>query len=60
MPRPVNILLVDDEARNLDVLETILESPEYRLVRAQNADDALRALVREPLPCWCWMCGCRT
>ena len=41
----VNILLVDDEARNLDVLEAILESPDYRLVRAQNADEALRALV---------------
>jgi two-component system, sensor histidine kinase and response regulator len=47
MPDPVNILLVDDEARNLDVLESILESPDYRLVRAQSADEALRALVSE-------------
>ena len=47
MPDPVNILLVDDEARNLDVLESILESPDYRLVRAQNADEALRALVMD-------------
>ena len=45
MPDPVNILLVDDEARNLDVLESILQSPDFRLVRAQNADEALRALV---------------
>jgi len=44
---PVNILLVDDEARNLDALESILESPEHRLVRAQNADEALRALVKD-------------
>ena len=44
---PVNILLVDDESRNLDVLESILESPDYRLVRAQSADEALRALVSE-------------
>jgi signal transduction histidine kinase len=43
----VNILLVDDEARNLDVLESILGSSDYRLVRAQNADDALRALVSD-------------
>lgn len=44
---PVNLLLVDDEARNLDVLETILDSPEYKLVRAQNAEDALKALVQD-------------
>ncbi len=43
----VNILLVDDDARNLEVLESILSAPEYRLVRAQNADDALKALVEE-------------
>ena len=47
MADKVSILLVDDEARNLDVLETVLASPEYRLVRAQNADEALRALVTE-------------
>jgi len=43
----VNILLVDDDARNLDALESILESPEHRLVRAQTADAALHALVKE-------------
>jgi signal transduction histidine kinase len=43
----VNILLVDDEVRNLDALEAILQSPEYRLVRARSADEALRALVTE-------------
>lgn len=42
---PVNILLVDDETRNLDVLESILYAPAYRLVRATSANDALLALV---------------
>jgi PAS domain S-box-containing protein len=41
----VNILIVDDEARNLDVLESILYQPGYRLVRATSADEALLALV---------------
>ena len=51
-PRPssvkadvINILLVDDEARNLDVLESILTSPEYGLVRVQTAQDALMTLL---------------
>ena len=46
-PVPVNILLVDDEPRNLDVLEGLLASPEHRLVRANGATDALMALLRE-------------
>ena len=41
----VNILLVDDEPRNLTVLESILEYPGYRLVRAESSDQALLALV---------------
>jgi PAS domain S-box-containing protein len=41
----VNILLVDDEVRNLDVLESILASPNHRLVRAQAAQEALMALI---------------
>ena len=45
MNETINILLVDDEARNLDALEAILESPEYRLFRAQSANDALLALL---------------
>jgi PAS domain S-box-containing protein len=44
-PVPVNILLVDDEPRNLDVLESSLESPEYSLVRALTADEALMLLL---------------
>ena len=42
---PVNILIVDDEPRNLDVLESILYRPDYRLVRATSANDALLKLV---------------
>lgn len=42
---PINILIVDDEPANLLVLETVLEDPGYRLVRAQTADQALLALV---------------
>jgi signal transduction histidine kinase len=45
---PINILIVDDEPKNLTVLETILDDPDYRLVRAETADEALLALVSEP------------
>src|SRR5579871_3880142 len=41
----VNLLLVDDDSRNLDVLESILNSSDYRLVRAQTAEEALLALI---------------
>lgn len=47
MNEPVNILLVDDEVRNLEVIESVLNSPDHRLVRAQTADEALMALIRE-------------
>ena len=43
--RPIDILLVDDESRNLDVLEAILADPAYRLIRADDADRALRLLL---------------
>jgi signal transduction histidine kinase len=43
----VSILLVDDEPRNLTVLETVLADPNYRLVRAESAEQALLALVAE-------------
>ncbi len=42
---PINILIVDDEPKNLTVLETILSEPGYRLVRSETADQALLALV---------------
>jgi signal transduction histidine kinase len=41
----VNILLVDDEARNLDVLESFLSSADYNLVRALTAEEALLLLL---------------
>jgi signal transduction histidine kinase len=41
----INILLVDDEQRNLDALEAILDHPGYRLLRADDADKALRLLL---------------
>ena len=44
---PINILIVDDEPKNLAVLESLLDAPGYRLVRAESADQALLALVAE-------------
>jgi len=44
---PVNILIVDDEPKNLTVLEAILDDPGYRLVRAQSAEQALLALLAQ-------------
>ena len=43
----VNILLVDDEPRNLDVLESILQAPDRQLLRAQSAEETLMALIRQ-------------
>ncbi|MDP3412979.1 MAG: response regulator, partial [Polaromonas sp.] len=43
----VNILIVDDEPRNLTVLESILDDPGYRLVRAHSGQEALLALMAE-------------
>ncbi|MBA2673734.1 response regulator [Ramlibacter sp.] len=43
----VNILIVDDEPRNLAVLESILDEPGYRLVRANSGEQALLALMAE-------------
>ncbi len=45
--QPINILIVDDEPKNLTVLESVLDEPGYRLVRAESADQALLALVVE-------------
>jgi PAS domain S-box-containing protein len=49
---PVNILLVDDESRNLDALESVLESVTgLRLFRALRAEDALLALLHNEFAC---------
>src|ERR1041385_9479110 len=45
MDELVKILLVDDEPRNLDALESILESSGVTLARAQSADEALLAIL---------------
>jgi PAS domain S-box-containing protein len=44
--KTVKILLVDDEPRNLDALESILEASGYTFVRAQSADQALLATLQ--------------
>lgn len=46
-PDAINILIVDDEPKNLLVLETVLDDPAYRLVKAQSADQALLALLAD-------------
>jgi signal transduction histidine kinase len=42
----IDILLVDDEKRNLDALEAILADPAYNLLRAEDADTALKLLLQ--------------
>lgn len=49
MSETINILLVDDEQRNLDALEAILDDPSYRLLRADEADEALRLLLHNDI-----------
>ncbi len=49
MDEPVRILLVDDEPRNLDALEAILGSEGYELLRAEDADRALRLLLEHDI-----------
>lgn len=41
----ISILLVDDDEKNLTVLETVLDDPAYRLVRAKSGEEALLALI---------------
>jgi signal transduction histidine kinase len=46
MTDTATILLVDDQERNLDALEAILDSSGYQLVRARSADEALLLLLK--------------
>jgi PAS domain S-box-containing protein len=43
----IKVLIVDDEPRNLDALEVMLEPSGCTLVRAQSADEALLAMLRD-------------
>ncbi len=45
--QPINILIVDDEPKNLTVLEAILSDGSYRVTRAQSSEQALLALLVE-------------
>jgi len=40
------VRIVDDDARNLDSLEVMLEASGCTLIRAQSADEALLAMLR--------------
>ena len=44
----VNILIVDDEPRNLTVLETVFDDPGYRVLRAESGEQALRIGLHFP------------
>src|SRR3990170_4120958 len=44
-PKP-NVLIVDDQPRNLDVLEAMLGETDCTLIRATSADEALLCMVR--------------
>jgi PAS domain S-box-containing protein len=44
---PVNILLVDDEPKNLTALASVLEGADRRLVCARSGPEALRYLLRD-------------
>src|SRR4029078_3688232 len=41
------VLIVDDQPRNLDVLEVMLADADCTLVRANSAEEALTAVVRQ-------------
>ncbi|HTB83668.1 MAG TPA: response regulator [Candidatus Sulfotelmatobacter sp.] len=51
MAETTGILLVDDEIRNLDVLESILGNMDLRFVRATSPEEALLALVHGEFAC---------
>lgn len=46
MKKQPAILIVDDEARNIELLKAFLEPYDYKLLTASNGDDALKAVGR--------------
>src|SRR5262245_7892530 len=47
MESTVSILLVDDRPENLLALESVLDLPQYRLVRANSGNEALRCFLQD-------------
>ena len=45
----IKLLLVDDEPRNLDALEAVLDADGYTMLRAEDADRALRVLLEHDI-----------
>ena len=43
----INILMVDDQPANLLALKSMLDRPDFNLVRASSGEDALRAMLKE-------------
>jgi CheY-like chemotaxis protein len=46
--RPAKLLIVDDKPANLLALEAVLDSPEYKLIRAHSGAEALEQLQAHP------------
>lgn len=45
MTEPIDILLVDDRAEGLVTIEAVLNSPEYRLIKASSGQEALAKIL---------------